>query len=314
MTAFFPSLSTDEFQRLGVLEGSIRSPRLRLRASIILLAHAGNSQTQIASLLKTSRFNVRRWTRRFREFRLAGLLTNPGRGPKVLAIELPKRISELLEGAPGDGRELWTQSSIAKCLNVSAATINRTMRGSGMEIPGARTWRNRKTSEVIAGLYLDPPVRVLALFRYLGDGSALPIRDPVVEKLSCQIGLLEKELAEIRLGDGRDATLKRFFEDISRRAGGGGVDLIADSLKKNMTDEAAKFGFRLLSGTGTAGSPLWLSELLKPNYGRTAGSECGELTRQIEHGVLRRLNNGRLLFLLRRPWFLLFKRTTSGAI
>ena len=183
-----------------------------------------------------------------------------------------------------------------------------------MEIPGARTWRNRKTSEVIAGLYLDPPVRVLALFRYLGDGSALPIRDPVVEKLSCQIGLLEKELAEIRLGDGRDATLKRFFEDISRRAGGGGVDLIADSLKKNMTDEAAKFGFRLLSGTGTAGSPLWLSELLKPNYGRTAGSECGELTRQIEHGVLRRLNNGRLLFLLRRPWFLLFKRTTSGAI
>ena len=311
-TVFAP-LSGNERREIEIMMVGKRSPRLRKRAEIIHLAAQGTPQIKIAEQLGTSRLNVRRWTHRFCEMRMAGLLTQPGRGPKSSAADLKSKIEKLLLTSPDQGHEFWNQHLIAENLGVGDATVSRAFRKYGFWVSGAKTRRNRNAQikEVIAGFYLDPPVRVLALFPESGEKNSASKLNLVIKKLAQRIDELEQALANTERRDGRAVVLSRFLEEVSKRAAGKKVEVIWDSLSPAMIEHMAGFGFtrRVSDSSGT--EPSWVLNGLKDlNYGENLGAECGEMRRQIDR-LLHRVRDSRRR--LRRPFFLLYKRMTPSA-
>ena len=311
-TAFAP-LSGNERREIEIMMAGKRSPRLRKRAEIIHLAAKGTPQIKIAEQLGTSRLNVRRWTRRFCELRMAGLLTQPGRGPKSSAADLKSKIEELLLTSPDQGHEFWHQHLIAKNLGVSDATVSRAFRKYGFWVSGAKTRRNRNAQikETIAGFYLDPPVRVLALFPESGEKNPASRLNFVIKNLAQRIDELEQVLANTERRDGRAVVLGRFLEEVSKRAAGKKVEVIWDSLSPAMIEQLAGFGFTRRVCDSSGAEPSWVLNGLKAlNYGENLGAECGDMRRQIER-LLHRVRDRR--HRLRRPFFLLFKRMPPSA-
>jgi hypothetical protein len=309
----FAPLSGNERREIEIMMAGKRSPRLRKRAEIIYLAAKGTPQIKIAEQLGTSRLNVRRWTRRFFEMRMAGLLTQPGRGPKSGGADLKIRIEALLLTPPDGGHEFWNQHLIAENLGVSDATVSRAFRKYGFWVSGAkiRKNRNRQITEAIAGFYLDPPVRVLALFPESGEKNPATRLNPVIKKLAQRIDELEQVLANTERRDGRTVVLGRFLEEVSKRAAGKKVELIWESLNPAMIEQVAGFGFTRRVCDSSGAEPSWVLNGLKDlNYGENLGAECGDMRRQIER-LLHRVRDSRLR--LRRPFFLLYKRMSTRA-
>jgi DNA-binding Lrp family transcriptional regulator len=242
----------------------------------------------------------------------------PGRGPQALAVEWEKRISELVSLSPGN-QEFWTQSLIAERLGVSVATVNRAIRRARLGIPAGRTLRTTRANigQVIAGLYLDPPVRVLALLADSAEQRHHSRLGGAIGKLARQIGELERELANVQLCDGRVATLKRFLRDIAVLAAGRRVEVVSNSLSPPMIEEIARLQFtrRNCAASATGRSWLWAG-MSNLNCDCKLGQECGELGRRIERLMLRHrrlLHYSGRLRRLRRPWFLLCKWTPPRA-
>jgi len=289
--------------------GGKSSPRLRLRAAIVDLAALGHSQTTVAEKLGTSRLNVRRWVRRFKELRLAGLLTESGRGPKPRSIDWECQIQRLLATSPGEGEERWTQELIASHLGTSVATVNRAFRKMGMVLPGAKFRRNldARASEVIIGLYLDPPVRALALYSQPVGTTSVGRLTSVVRQLSKRVDELERILTDTPVRDGRTMSFRRFLQAVSQRAAGRKVDLLCHSLGASMVDLVAENGFSRRENESGEGS--WVSAGLLGD-GRSLGTECGDLRRWIERLLLKHCRRGAGI---RRPFIFLFKRIPAGS-
>ena len=82
--------------------------RLVERAKIILLAHQGKTNLQIASQLHTRTARVSKWRQRFGQHRMAGLsdTTRPGKPAKYDATTA-KRVLALLDEPPPKGYSQW---------------------------------------------------------------------------------------------------------------------------------------------------------------------------------------------------------------
>jgi hypothetical protein len=202
---------------------------------------------------------------------------------------------------------------IAQKLGVSDATVSRVFRKYGFWVSGAKTRRNRNAQikEAIAGFYLDPPVRVLALFPESGEKNPASRLNLVIKKLAQQIDELEQVLANTERRDGRAVALGRFLEEVSKRAVGKKVEVIWDSLSPAMIEQVAGFGFTRRVCDSSGAEPSWVLNGLKDlNYGENLGAECGDMRRQIER-LLHRVRDSR--HRLRRPFSLLFKRMPPSA-
>lgn len=90
------------------------------RASIVLLAAAGESVSSIARQLNTSRSRVREWLQRFQASRLDGLgdLERSGRPIKITPIERHQVIAAACRSPRefGVARDVWTHECLAEAL------------------------------------------------------------------------------------------------------------------------------------------------------------------------------------------------------
>jgi len=165
-------LEVDAVQR-AELERMIRatsSPqRMVLRARVVLARSEGLSQEQTAQRMGIQRRIVGKWSKRFAQKGLAGLLDAPGRGrPLVIAAS---RRQKVIVGCvqPPPGRSRWTVRTMAEHAGVSAATVQRLWQANEIKPHLTRTFKlsndrhfEEKFWDVI-GLYLDPPDRALVL-------------------------------------------------------------------------------------------------------------------------------------------------------
>lgn len=82
-SALVIQLSPEERQTLEHWQRSTTmAAGLVRRGRMILLLAAGHSHSQVARLVRVQRTVVRKWAKRFRAQRLAGLVDAPGRGAK----------------------------------------------------------------------------------------------------------------------------------------------------------------------------------------------------------------------------------------
>ena len=165
------------------------------RAKIILLAHQGRTNQQIADALKTRTARVSKWRQRFGATRLAGLSDAARSGkPAIYDASTEKRVLALLDEPPPKGYSQWNGSRLAEALpGVSKDQVWRILRRHDICLQRRPSWCistdpafGPKAADVV-GLYLNPPEKALVI--------------AVDEKPSIQA--LERAQGYLRLPDGK---------------------------------------------------------------------------------------------------------------
>ena len=153
------------------LRGGKTERRLVERARIVLLAHEGRTNEQIAKQLDTRTARVSKWCRRFRKDRLAGLAdaARPGK-PAHYDKSTERRVLGLLDEAPPKGYSQWNGNRLAEALgDVSKAQVWRILRRHDICLQRKRSWCITTDAEFgpkaadVVGLYLNPPENALVL-------------------------------------------------------------------------------------------------------------------------------------------------------
>jgi transposase len=134
---YLVDLSDEERQSLHqLLHSGKHSARKLTRARILLQAHDGCTDAQIAHALVVGRVTVERTRQRFVESGLAALndKPRPGKKPKLSAKAEARLIAEACSQAP-DGRSHWTMQLLADRLvelheieTISDETIRRVLK------------------------------------------------------------------------------------------------------------------------------------------------------------------------------------------
>jgi transposase len=107
-----------QLNRLQEMYDQADGPRLRRRAQMVLLAHAGYVTKQIARITRQSPLTVRRWLHRFEADGCAGLLEaeRPGR-PPAITTAIESFLREAVAKSPRDygyARPGWTTALLAR--------------------------------------------------------------------------------------------------------------------------------------------------------------------------------------------------------
>lgn len=145
--------------------------RLVERARIILLAHQGKTNQQIAEQLHTRTARVSKWRQRFGMERITGLgdAARPGK-PARYDESIEKRVLALLDEPAPKGYSQWNGRLLAEALlDVSKDQVWRILRRHDICLERRRSWCistdpefGPKAAEVV-GLYLNPPENALVL-------------------------------------------------------------------------------------------------------------------------------------------------------
>jgi transposase len=165
------------------------------RARMILLAHEGQTNQQIADRLHTRTARVSKWRQRFGSHRLMGLsdAERPGK-PAKYDETTEKRVLALLDQPPPQGYSQWNGTRLAENLgDISDDQVWRILRRHDICLQRRRSWCistdpefGAKAADVV-GVYLNPPENALVL--------------SVDEKPSIQA--LERAQGYLRLPDGK---------------------------------------------------------------------------------------------------------------
>ena len=142
---------------------SVRSEDAR-RADVILRSARGQSVREIAGALGCSTSYVQRWTNRFGQRRLSGLVARRrGRKARANAAALEAKVLEWTRRGPNDGSTHWSSRRLARKLGLGHMSVARIWRRHGLLPHRLRHFMasndpafEAKAADII-GLYLAPP-------------------------------------------------------------------------------------------------------------------------------------------------------------
>jgi transposase len=149
-------------QRAGSRSGRADDAR---RARLLLLLQAGHTWAAIRDKLDCNDAFIDRWSKRFRDERLAGLFSrHAGQEARTLTPALEARILEwTLKRTPPDGATQWSTRRLATQLKVSHMMVARVWAKHGLKPQRLDRYMStndpdfeRKAADII-GLYLNPP-------------------------------------------------------------------------------------------------------------------------------------------------------------
>lgn len=122
---------------LSALSIDTSSPRLALRAQMVLKCIEGQQIKDIATELNERPNTVIHWRDRFKTNGLDGLFNLPrGNSANKYGCDLRQRILDKLNTAPPDGSNRWTGKSLSKELGVPPDVIWRCLRKEGIKLAG----------------------------------------------------------------------------------------------------------------------------------------------------------------------------------
>src|ERR1035441_6605332 len=165
-------------RRKAKLEAIVRrafSPQaLVRRARIVLLAHAGWPDAQIAAELGCAVNTVRTWRRRFVRGGVPALCDRPRSGrPEVYGPDVRLRIVAAATSIPPEGTSAWTHALIAGQLagtGISASQAGRILADLELRPHRVRGWLNRADdgqfwaqAAAVCDVYLRPPPNTVVI-------------------------------------------------------------------------------------------------------------------------------------------------------
>lgn len=151
------------------VKAATTSRRDSLRAAIVLRRAEGVAQKEVARELGVSVPCVNKWSQRFEQDGLEGLLDEKGRGRRhsIPTEKVEKVITEATR--PPKPRKQWSVRAMAKEAGISPDSVHRIWRANEIKPHLVRTFKvsNDKHFEEkfwdVIGLYLDPPERAIVL-------------------------------------------------------------------------------------------------------------------------------------------------------
>ena len=175
---------------------SVRSEDAR-RADVILRSARGQSVREIAGALGCSTSYVQRWTNRFGQRRLSGLVAqHRGRKARANAAALEAKVLEWTRRGPNDGSTHWSSRRLARKLGLGHMSVARIWRRHGLQPHRLRHFMasndpafEAKAADII-GLYLAPPAHA-AVF-CVDEKSAIQALDRLDPVLPLSPGRAER--------------------------------------------------------------------------------------------------------------------------
>lgn len=146
-----------------------QAPELAQRARIVLCCSEGLTNMAVARRLDVTRETAGKWRRRFLDGGVQGLLDEPRPGaPSTICDGDVERVRQLAEIQPPAGA-LWSTRGMARSASLSQTAVSRIWKIFTLEphtslprhFPKEGLHLERVRS--LAGLYLEPPLRALAL-------------------------------------------------------------------------------------------------------------------------------------------------------
>ncbi|NUS85546.1 MAG: helix-turn-helix domain-containing protein [Streptomyces sp.] len=151
-----------------------------LRARIVLACAEQPTNSDVARRLGVSRDMVGKWRARFLAERLAGLeeQPRPGRPPTADDDTVAHVLVRTLTPPPPDTRQTWSTRSMAAETGLSQSTVSRIwrtygiQRGERVSAGPRRAYSLPDRAEEVVGLFIAPPVCVLAVTARAGRAGA----------------------------------------------------------------------------------------------------------------------------------------------
>ncbi len=258
------------------------APRDALRARIVLLRSQGLSQVEVGRELGVSAATVNKWSQRFERLGLEGLADRPGRGakPRIPPSAVKRALALAREG--GGGQRRPSVRAAAAAAGISASSVARIWREHG--VPARRA--NAPVAWDFAGLYLDPPVRALALCRAPPPSGATPpeaLPDPV--GLLGAIALLDAQLAATAGDAQAHVGWLRFLRQVDRETGQLAVHVLADDGAAQAHAEVSswlarrpRFALQLQAPTAPGSWLLTVERFLAGIAGESAATSLASLS------------------------------------
>jgi transposase len=165
-------------RRKARLEAIVRAPSapqaLVRRARIVLLAHAGWPNSQIALELGCAAGTVRTWRRRFVRGGMPALRDRPRSGrPEVYGPDVRLAIVAAATSVPPEGVSAWTHALVAGQLadtGISVSQAGRILAYLELAPHKVRGWLNRRDDDqfwaqaaAVCDIYLRPPPRTVVV-------------------------------------------------------------------------------------------------------------------------------------------------------
>lgn len=166
-----PEIVLTDPERTGLMRlvrSKLTSVRLAQRARIVLRASQGLQNKEIAAQIGVGRVQVSRWRERYAHARLAGIERDLPRGAPPVKVDVA-RLVELTTQSTPEAATHWSTRTMAAALGVSAASVSRHWRATGLKphlVRGFKVSRDPKFIEKledIVGLYVSPPEHALVL-------------------------------------------------------------------------------------------------------------------------------------------------------
>ncbi len=165
------TLSSETRDQLQSIERSPSMPQaLARRASIVLMAAKGMSNSEIAQKLKLSRPTVGLWRERFLAQGLVGLYNElrPGAPRSIKDEQIQGLMHKTLETKPEDGTH-WSCRSMASVTKLSKSSVQRLWSAFGVQPHRQKHFKLstdpffvEKVRDIV-GLYLSPPDNAMVL-------------------------------------------------------------------------------------------------------------------------------------------------------
>ncbi len=191
------TLSESERDELCSITRARSMPQsLATRARIVLLAAAGESNSDIAERLRLSQQTVGIWRKRYVTQRTAGLYDEPRPGgPRSIRDEqVASLLRKTLKSKPKDGTQ-WSCRSIAAETKLSKSTVQRVWKAFGLQPHRQKHFKIstdpffvEKVRDIV-GLYLNPPDHAVVLC--VDEKSQIQALDRTAPLLPLGLGYVE---------------------------------------------------------------------------------------------------------------------------
>jgi LuxR family maltose regulon positive regulatory protein len=157
---------TERDELIALLAALDGNSKLAQRARIVLMAAEGVQNKRIAHDLGIGRVQVARWRERYARSRLAGIEEDLPRGAPPIKVDVARLVA-LTHQASGEHAKAWSTRTLAAELGVSAASVSRHWRATGIAPPLKSVQRDDDALDFggqrveIVGLYCAPPEHAL---------------------------------------------------------------------------------------------------------------------------------------------------------
>lgn len=152
-------------------QGRCSPVRVMERALVILLAHEGKQDIEIARELGITRQKSARWRSRFLKLGVSGLerdAPRPGHKKLYSKQKVTSIVQKTLGELPKNATQ-WSTRTMAKAVGISAASVRRIWTKHGLKPHLSRTFKlsndkafNEKLEDIV-GLYMNPPEHALVI-------------------------------------------------------------------------------------------------------------------------------------------------------